>query len=997
MKKIFLTTIAGLLIAINAFAYSGGNGSEDSPWLISLSADLQELATAVNAGTNYAGKYFRLTRDLTGFAGGIGYVNATTTRPFSGTFDGDGYGIALTTRGLFCRLLNATVKNLTVSGTITTISYSSSSSSGTNFYIYDYTGGICGSAESSAIINCINKASITVSASYSHSAPTLTTDPNRSYRSYFRVGGICGDAIGNTVIQTSYNAGNVSASITGRSNSIGPVLAGGPYAISYAYPYSYVGGICGFFNDISTAAVSNCYNTGTLSSSASRGGSYGTPYSYVGGVGGYAGSTNAKMENCYSTGNITALVSTGANAYSGFVCGYGGSVKNCFAANGNNTNTAGATNNVGRIGGSNGAYTNNHAEGLSAKLNNNALSSTNANSKDGRDCTTANLQSQSWLETTLLWDFENAWFMPNGQFPILKMQKEAVQTTTISFTMEAVEYGDQADLNATSNNPAAITYTSSNNTIAEISGNTLTAKKAGNVTITALQLAGNGFSAGSQPFNLTISKAPLTITANNASRKQGEANPTFTLSYSGFKFTDDEEALDLLPTISCTATESSPVGFYGIVLTDGSDSNYEYQLNDGELEVTALTNTVIAFTIGAVTYGDQINLNDYATSNNPAAITYDSSDDTVAEISGNTLITKKAGNVTITASQSTGNGFLAGSQPFDLTISKAPLTITARSVSSVYGNNLPAFTPQYSGFVNGETEGVLTGLPNLISTATAQSNAGEYFIIPSGTTAQNYTISHQPGTLTIQKRSVEATPVNASRAYGDANPAFTFSYSDLVNGDTAADIEVAPAAATDAVATSPAGNYLVTCSGGSATNYEFSGYGMGILTITKAPLSITANDAVRNQGEANPIFTLSYSGFKNGEDESILSQLPTISCSATEASPAGFYDIVLSGGLNGNYEYQLTNGQLEVVAPNNVEQVSASGIALYPNPAKQNLYIKSHVPVEKVEAYNALGACVLIKNNVTGALDVSALPAGIYLFRIYAEGTSAVWKIVIED
>jgi hypothetical protein len=66
MKKNLLTTIGCLLLSVSAFAYSGGNGSEANPYLISSKADMEQLATNVNGGQAYSGVHFRLTRDLTG-------------------------------------------------------------------------------------------------------------------------------------------------------------------------------------------------------------------------------------------------------------------------------------------------------------------------------------------------------------------------------------------------------------------------------------------------------------------------------------------------------------------------------------------------------------------------------------------------------------------------------------------------------------------------------------------------------------------------------------------------------------------------------------------------------------------------------------------------------------------------------------------------------------------------------------------------------------------
>ena len=46
-----------------------------------------------------------------------------------------------------------------------------------------------------------------------------------------------------------------------------------------------------------------------------------------------------------------------------------------------------------------------------------------------------------------------------------------------------------------------------------------------------------------------------------------------------------------------------------------------------------------------------------------------------------------------------------------LTVTKAPLTVTADAKSMTYGQTLPAFTYVITGFVNGDTTAVVTGRP----------------------------------------------------------------------------------------------------------------------------------------------------------------------------------------------------------------------------------------------------------------------------------------------
>lgn len=85
-----------------------------------------------------------------------------------------------------------------------------------------------------------------------------------------------------------------------------------------------------------------------------------------------------------------------------------------------------------------------------------------------------------------------------------------------------------------------------------------------------------------------------------------------------------------------------------------------------------------------------------------------------------------------------------------LTIAKAPLTIKAVSYTKKQDEPLPTFEATYEGFKNGETEEVLTTRPTFSCEATATSAPGTYDIVVSGAEAQNYEISYEKGTLTVE-------------------------------------------------------------------------------------------------------------------------------------------------------------------------------------------------------------------------------------------------------
>lgn len=89
--------------------------------------------------------------------------------------------------------------------------------------------------------------------------------------------------------------------------------------------------------------------------------------------------------------------------------------------------------------------------------------------------------------------------------------------------------------------------------------------------------------------------------------------------------------------------------------------------------------------------------------------------------------------------------------PVSYTVTPATLTIIANDSSRKYGTENPELTCSYFGFKNGETQDVLTHLPNIETTATITSNVGTYPIIPYSAEAKNYTFTYERGTLTITK------------------------------------------------------------------------------------------------------------------------------------------------------------------------------------------------------------------------------------------------------
>ncbi|MEQ9280679.1 MAG: MBG domain-containing protein, partial [Balneola sp.] len=69
---------------------------------------------------------------------------------------------------------------------------------------------------------------------------------------------------------------------------------------------------------------------------------------------------------------------------------------------------------------------------------------------------------------------------------------------------------------------------------------------------------------------------------------------------------------------------------------------------------------------------------------------------------------------------------------------------------------------------------------------------------------------------------------------------------------------------------------------------------------------------MKTYGEENPTLEVVYSGFKNEDEETVLTTAPSPSTTATSASAAGEYPISLSNGSDDNYTISNVSGTLTV-------------------------------------------------------------------------------------
>ena len=77
-------------------------------------------------------------------------------------------------------------------------------------------------------------------------------------------------------------------------------------------------------------------------------------------------------------------------------------------------------------------------------------------------------------------------------------------------------------------------------------------------------------------------------------------------------------------------------------------------------------------------------------------------------------------------------------------------------------------------------------------------------------------------------------------------------------------------------------------------------------------MTITANNATKVYGAALPALSATYAGFVNGDTSASLTTQPTLSTTATAASPVGSYSVTASGAVDANYTISYVGGSLTV-------------------------------------------------------------------------------------
>lgn len=403
------------------------------------------------------------------------------------------------------------------------------------------------------------------------------------------------------------------------------------------------------------------------------------------------------------------------------------------------------------------------------------------------------------------------------------------------------------------------------------------------------------------------------------------------------------------------------------------------------------------------TYGNA-DFNGGATSlNTTQPIVYTSSNPAVATIVGGNIHIVGQGTSDITASQASDGFYPAASVTRTLTVNKAPLTITVNNLVKFEGTANPPLTVSYSGFVLSETSAVLLTPPVLATTATTASTPGTYPITVTGATAANYDITMVNGVLTVQAKQTQTITFNTlpTKTYGNAD--FTVTATSTNNT-----IPVTFSSSNTSVAT-VTGNTVHIVGAGTANIIAAQAGNDGYfpaanvsrpLTVSKANLTIRVRDTTKVEGEVNPPFTVTYTGFVLGETVANLLTPPQVSTAATTSSAAGYYPLTLVGATSNNYNIVYTHGRLTIFPPGGNGQSYLN--AFMPNSNTLTVRVFSTEPkLGDVYLFDMNGKSLLKKNMFMPAgfinmdVPVGTIPSGIYVVAVRGNGVDLKKTIAI--
>ena len=264
------------------------------------------------------------------------------------------------------------------------------------------------------------------------------------------------------------------------------------------------------------------------------------------------------------------------------------------------------------------------------------------------------------------------------------------------------------------------------------------------------------FTITTTPGKLIINKKAVTVTADNKSKVYGEDNPELTYTASGFVGGDSLATLNIVPTLTTTAVQNSPVDSYPITFsnTTAETANYTISYTNATLQITTspASNFIGTVSLGNWKYGETQQTENASVSggvNDYADPTYSYKAKGADDATYTSEKPSNAGEYTVKATWAETDNCPEISATDDFTISKRNVTLTsARAEKDYDGQALTKHevTVGGDGFAQGES-----ATYNVTGTQTQPGTSNNTFTytLNNGTLPGNYNITTVEGTLTV--------------------------------------------------------------------------------------------------------------------------------------------------------------------------------------------------------------------------------------------------------
>jgi hypothetical protein len=316
--------------------------------------------------------------------------------------------------------------------------------------------------------------------------------------------------------------------------------------------------------------------------------------------------------------------------------------------------------------------------------------------------------------------------------------------------------------------------------------------------------------------------------------------------------------------------------------------------------------------------------------------TIDGSSTGTGTIAGNVLTVTGAGALVIDANQKGNSNYGAATQVQRTIVvnqAAATISITNLPASPVYGGN---FTPAYLYTGNGgptesvasSTTGVCTVSGSVVSfvgvgacTLTASATATTDYSAATGS-LQSFTVGKAAQTITFGQPTSPViygiTPIALSATASSGLPV-TFSVDPTSTG-------TGTISGKTLTVTGP-GNLVIDANQAGNTDYLAATLVQRTIVVNKAVLTVTANNASRAYGLANPTFTAAYNGYVNGDSfATAVTGSPSLTTAAVVTSLPGSYPIFASQGTlaSAKYTFSFVSGTLTVAFTGSVPASSSA-------------------------------------------------------------------------